>query len=377
MTTAKQTPAQVNAMVLNELLSSPNIRRYRYSLGVQNVTPGATASNTVLNFLPVKTGQLLGFYVRTKLVIAPTTAVLKPSVAAFAKVLQAIKYTDFSGTLRHNTTGMELNNVMAMRHGGFLGLNGTDYVGSTPLSLGNVLSALPPTSTTANTNIEVWQYVPLAERVSGQLKGMEWAQFQQQQATLTLEIGLGSATDPLSGVYAGTAEIVSGTVEVIQDYYSGSLPQVNGQPILAPVSNYNAYCIRSQNFPLNLTAGGQTLHYLDQSFEYLSYMFLYDNGSSALNPASTAQGTPDLTAIGLYNSVNTPIYNDSPAMIALHNASRLPQREAIPGMYFLDFADRPIYGSVNGQYAIGITPATVNAGTTSRYTVESILPSNG
>lgn len=375
-------PAQINAMVLNQLQTSPAVRRFRTSLGAQNATLGGQ-----LNFNPIKTGYIIGFYIRVKLAFNATTTAYTPSQVGWTKSLSSIQYKDFSNTTRHDTTGIEMSHVLAQRMGGYVGLNGIDYVGNTPAALNNQVSNFGPTSTAATTNYEAWFYVPLAERTRGDMIGLEWAQWQQAQANLTLTLPTAAQIvggDPqyamLTGGtgFAGLDTTGTNTVEVFQDYYSGQVPvDAKGNPILPPISTGAMYSINSQTFTLGLFPNAKTLHALDQSWTYLSYTFLYDNGSTVFNPASSAAGTPDLAFLALYQNQQTAIYSDPPALVALHNAARLPGRESFPGLYTLDFSDRPIVGSTVGQYSIGITPLTVNNGTVARYTVETIQPTNG
>ncbi len=369
-------PASVNAAVIQALLTSPQIRRKRVALPPQNVAAGGTAT-----FLPTKTGYIRGFFVNVKATVESTAAATALQMA-WAKLLGAISYVDFSGTTRHSTTGLELTAVMSQRHSGFLGLNGGgDYAGSGAIGLNNPVVQFPA-SLAANTpaNVEVWYYVPLAETITGKLLGLEFAQYQQAQAQLSVTLNPGTITgagDAFTDMFTAPVTITNGKVTVIQDYYDGALPSQNGQIVLPPESTGTAYRINSQLFPLTLSAGQQTLHALDQSWTYLSYMFLFDNGGTFGKASAASGSTPDLTAIGLYVNAQTPIYNDPPSLISMHNAARMPQREWAPGMYFLDVADRPIVASVNGQYSAAITPATVNAGAFGRYTVETLQASNG
>jgi hypothetical protein len=371
-TAASASPASVNAAVLQALLTSPQIRRKRVALPPQNVAAGATAT-----FLPTKTGYIRGFFVNVKATVE-SSATATALQMGYAKLLGAVQYVDFSGSTRHSTTGLELTAIMAQRQHGFLGLNGGgDYANAGAIALNNAVVNFPSSlAATTPENVEVWYYVPMVETITGNLYGLEFAQYQQAQAQLSLTLNSGALGDALTGMYSTAVTISNAKISVIQDYYDGALPSQNGQIVLPPLSTGMAYRINSQLFPLTLSASQQTLHALDQSWTYLSYMFLYDNGGT-FGVASSAAGTPDLSAVGLYINSQTPVFNDPPSLIAMHNAARMPQREWIPGLYFIDVADRPINASVNGQYSFAVTPATVNAGAFARYTVETLQPSNG
>lgn len=372
MTTTKatsMTPAQINAAVIQAIMTSPKVQLRTTTLGVQNPTQSASAPTRV-TFQPNKTGFIKGYFVKMKGTLtnsgsATATANDSPTLS----VLSDIVYNNFNATVRHATTLRELYNLVSNR--GFrMGANAQDLSGVfSPQA--SIVKALPASIDASDAaDFELWFYVPIVSLVSNRLMGVQWAEYEKAQASLVLTIPAASdmvGTDAFTAAYStGTLAMTGLEIEVFQQYWTGQLPQSsNGAIVVPPQSAALQYQIQSGAANINLNAGQLSRDFLDQSYTYLSYSLLYDNGGVFNDPTGAGR---DITSLGLYIDTVTPIYELPPALLTgIHNS---PFGAAQNANYFLDFAKRAINASSAGQYNIGIKPSSVASGAYVRRTLE-------
>jgi hypothetical protein len=362
----QQTPAQINATVIGSLLGSPNIRHYIKKIGSFVGTPG-----NEVQVLPNKTGFITGFFVKaTATVNNAGAAAVNALPEACLKLVQRVTYAGFSGSTRHDTSLIEMVNLLNLRTGGTLGQSLTSNV---PMSKNtNVIanpSSVPATGTAA---VEFWFYVPIADPKSNSLMGIEFAQYQKAQASLNLTVATdtqASTNDPFVGMYDGAVTLTGVNFDVYQAYFSGALLQANGAVVLPPESTAVSYSIISGQVPNTLVAGQISRDFLDQNYQYLSYGLMYNDGA-AFNGSSVLSGTKDVDKIGLYVDTDTPVHEYDPALLMINNRAMLRDGNTMDGFYMLDLYNRPIQSSQYGQYNIGFTPLSVAAGAYVRRTLE-------
>lgn len=365
-TASQQTPAQVNASVVAALTGSPYIRHYIKKIGTYAGTAGGE-----VQILPNKTGFITGFFVKATYTVnnAGSAAVDALPDAAY-KLIQRLQYIGFSGSTRHDTSLLEMVNLLNFRTGGTIGQSLTPNV---PMSMNTNIIANPASvPATGSANGEFWFYIPIADPKSPALMGLEFAQFQKAQASINLQVASNaqaSTDDPFVGMYNGAVTLTNINFDVFQAYFSGQLPTSNGAVVLPPQSTAVSYSIISGVVPNQLVASQISRDFLDQNYTYLSYGLLYNNGAK-FNGASALSGTRDIEKIGLYVETDTPIHEYDPALLVAQNRSMLKDGNSMDGMYILDLYNRPVQASQYGQYNVGIMPITVASGAYVRRTLE-------
>ncbi len=365
-TATQQTPAQVNASVIAALTGSPYIRHYIKKIG----SYAATAGNEI-QILPNKTGFITGFFVKATYTVnnAGAAAVSALPDAAY-KLIQRLQYIGFSGSTRHDTSLLEMVNLLNFRTGGNIGQSLTT---NAPFAQNTNIIANPSSvAATSSANGEFWFYIPIADPKSPQLMGLEFAQFQKAQASINLQIASNnqaSTDDPFVGMYNGAVTLTNINFDVFQAYFSGQLPTSNGAVVLPPESTAVSYSIISGVVPNQLVANQISRDFLDQNYTYLSYGLLYNNGAK-FNGASNLSGTRDIEKIGLYVETDTPIHEYDPALLVAQNRSMLRDGNTMDGLYILDLYGRPVQASQYGQYNVGIMPLSVASGSYVRRTLE-------
>lgn len=365
-TASQQTPAQVNASVVAALTGSPYIRHYIKKIGTYAGTAGGE-----VQILPNKTGFITGFFVKATYTVnnAGSAAVDALPDAAY-KLIQRLQYIGFSGSTRHDTSLLEMVNLLNFRTGGTIGQSLTPNV---PMSMNTNIIANPASvPATGSANGEFWFYIPIADPKSPVLMGLEFAQFQKAQASINLQVASNaqaSTDDPFVGMYNGAVTLTNINFDVFQAYFSGQLPTSNGAVVLPPQSTAVSYSIISGVVPNQLVASQISRDFLDQNYTYLSYGLLYNNGAK-FNGASALSGTRDIEKIGLYVETDTPIHEYDPALLVAQNRSMLKDGNSMDGMYILDLYNRPVQASQYGQYNVGIMPITVASGAYVRRTLE-------
>lgn len=365
-TASQQTPAQVNASVIAALTGSPYIRHYIKKIGTYAGTAGGE-----VQILPNKTGFITGFFVKATYTVnnAGSAAVDALPDAAY-KLIQRLQYIGFSGSTRHDTSLLEMVNLLNFRTGGTIGQSLTPNV---PMSMNTNIIANPASvPATGSANGEFWFYIPIADPKSPVLMGLEFAQFQKAQASINLQVASNaqaSTDDPFVGMYNGAVTLTNINFDVFQAYFSGQLPTSNGAVVLPPQSTAVSYSIISGVVPNQLVASQISRDFLDQNYTYLSYGLLYNNGAK-FNGASALSGTRDIEKIGLYVETDTPIHEYDPALLVAQNRSMLKDGNSMDGMYILDLYSRPVQASQYGQYNVGIMPITVASGAYVRRTLE-------
>jgi len=362
----QQTPAQINATVIGSLLGSPNIRHYIKKVGSYVGIPG-----NEVQILPNRTGFITGFFVKaTATVNNAGAAAVNALPEACLKLVQRVQYAGFSGSTRHDTSLLEMVNLLNLRTGGTLGQSLTTNV---PMSKNtNVIANPASVAATSTAAVEFWFYVPIADPKSQSMMGIEFAQFQKAQASLNLTVATNtqaSTNDPFIGMYDGAVTLTNIAFDVYQAYFSGALLQSNGAVVLPPESTAVSYSIISGQVPNTLVAAQTSRDFLDQNYQYLSYGLLYNNGA-AFNGASILSGTRDVDKLGLYVDTDTPVHEYDPALLVLNNRGMLRDGNTMDGLYLLDFYNKPIQSSQYGQYNIGFTPLNVAAGAYVRRTLE-------
>ena len=365
-TASQQTPAQVNASVVAALTGSPYIRHYIKKIGTY-----AGAAGGEVQILPNKTGFITGFFVKATYTVnnAGSAAVDALPDAAY-KLIQRLQYIGFSGSTRHDTSLLEMVNLLNFRTGGTIGQSLTPNV---PMSQNTNIIANPSSvPATGSANGEFWFYIPIADPKSPELMGIEFAQFQKAQASINLQVASNaqaSTDDPFVGMYNGAVTLTNINFDVFQAYFSGQLPTSNGAVVLPPQSTAVSYSIISGVVPNQLVASQISRDFLDQNYTYLSYGLLYNNGAK-FNGASALSGTRDIEKIGLYVDTDTPIHEYDPALLVAQNRSMLNDGNNMDGLYILDLYNRPVQASQYGQYNVGIMPITVASGAYVRRTLE-------
>ncbi len=369
---AGMSPAQVNAAVIQAIMTSPKVQLRTTSLGVQNPVQSASAPVKV-TFQPNKTGFIKGFLVKVKgtATNSSTSAAAAANDSPTLSVLSHINYVNFNATTRHDTTLRELYNLVSNR--GFrMGANADDLAGIFAPQA-SIVEPLPDSiAEGASADFEFWFYVPIVSLISNRLMGIQWAEYEKAQASLSFVI---PAAADMVGKDAFTAAYKTGTValsdleiEVFQQYWTGQLPQTStGAIVIPPQSSALQYQILSGAANINLNPNQLSRDFLDQPYSYLSYSLLYDNGG-VFNPPTGADR--DLTTIGLYVDTVTPIYELPPAALIGFGMSGSQLGAVQNGNYFLDFAKRVINASSAGQYNIGIKPSSVASGAYVRRTLE-------
>ena len=365
-TASQQTPAQVNASVVAALTGSPYIRHYIKKIGTYAGVAGGE-----VQILPNKTGFITGFFVKATYTVnnAGAAAVDALPDAAY-KLIQRLQYIGFSGSTRHDTSLLEMVNLLNFRTGGTIGQSLTPNV---PMSRNTSIIANPASvPATGSANGEFWFYIPIADPKSPALMGLEFAQFQKAQASINLQVASNaqaSTDDPFVGMYNGAVTLTNINFDVFQAYFSGQLPTSNGAVVLPPQSTAVSYSIISGVVPNQLVASQISRDFLDQNYTYLSYGLLYNNGAK-FNGASALSGSRDIEKIGLYVETDTPIHEYDPALLVAQNRSMLKDGNSMDGLYILDLYSRPVQASQYGQYNVGIMPITVASGAYVRRTLE-------
>ena len=365
-TASQQTPAQVNASVVAALTGSPYIRHYIKKIGTYAGVAGGE-----VQILPNKTGFITGFFVKATYTVnnAGAAAVDALPDAAY-KLIQRLQYIGFSGSTRHDTSLLEMVNLLNFRTGGTIGQSLTPNV---PMSQNTSIIANPASvPATGSANGEFWFYIPIADPKSPALMGLEFAQFQKAQASINLQVASNaqaSTNDPFIGMYNGAVTLTNINFDVFQAYFSGQLPTSNGAVVLPPESTAVSYSIISGVVPNQLVPSQISRDFLDQNYTYLSYGLLYNNGAK-FNGASALSGTRDIEKIGLYVDTDTPIHEYDPALLVAQNRSMLNDGNSMDGLYILDLYSRPVQASQYGQYNVGIMPITVASGAYVRRTLE-------
>ncbi len=365
-TASQQTPAQVNASVVAALTGSPYIRHYIKKIGTYAGVAGGE-----VQILPNKTGFITGFFVKATYTVnnAGAAAVSALPNAAY-KLIQRLQYVGFSGSTRHDTSLLEMVNLLNFRTGGVIGQSLTPNV---PFAQNTNIIANPSSvPATGSANGEFWFYIPIADPKSPQLMGLEFAQYQKAQASINLQVASNaqaSTDDPFIGMYNGAVTLTNINFDVFQAYFSGQLPTSNGAVVLPPESTAVSYSIISGVVPNQLVPSQISRDFLDQNYTYLSYGLLYNNGAK-FNGASALSGTRDIEKIGLYVETDTPIHEYDPSLLVAQNRSMLRDGNTMDGLYILDLYNRPVQSSQYGQYNVGIMPITVASGAYVRRTLE-------
>jgi len=360
-------PAQQNAMARAMLLQTgvPMVKQLQPVVG---------ALGGSMQIPLQRMGILTGVTLDVSLPVTVATAALVQSMFGPYNLLNKIKYTDFSGTDRVNTSGYALWALECARKGDLLG----NAIAASQLSgMGvqdtNILN-FPTAIGAQNINFQI--YVPIAYDMHNDLRGAVLAQTTLGDHYITLQIAnslLAAANgDNYVSPYAvgttGTGAGGSVTVIAYQHYIQ---PQSNDPNLLPLIDLSTVYGIDGNYIDTSNIAAGMPryLNYPNNQ-AVLSALYVFDNGG-----IGTLNGT-DITKISLIANSNTVFREYSPRIL------RGQMRDAIgsdlaPGTYYLGSRRQPIltqlFGNVQAKFDIASVAGAGPVQFISQY--ESFYPS--
>lgn len=369
MTAQKLSPSQQNA-INSQLLLQTGVSMVK-QLPAVSATIGGPAVQIPLQRMGILTGVMLD--VNMPLTIG--TASLVQSMFGPFNLFSNIKYTDFAGVNRVNTTGYSLAMLHAFRKRELSGTFGTSFTGVS--NMGNIDTNIFnfPTAV-GTTNLHFQLYVPIAYDAAGDLRGSVLAQTTLGDHYLTITPAaavLGSTNSdnfvtPYTVGTTGTASAGNINITAYQHYIQ---PQTNDPNMLPLIDLSTVYGIDG-NFTStsNITANMANYQNLPNNQAILSSLYVFDNGGNG-----TVNGT-DLTKISLIVNSNTIFREFSPGMLRGHMREMLGA-DVAPGTYYLGSRRQPIltqlFGNVQTKFDVATVSGTGVVQFISQY--ESFYPS--
>lgn len=367
MATNQVDPATLNIMARSNLLQTgvPMIKQ------LQPVT-GALGGSMQIPLQ--RMGILTGVTLDVSVPVTIATAALVQSMFGPYNLLNRIKYTDFSGVDRVNTSGFALWALNSIRSadlkGSAIATSALDNMGVIDT---NILS-FPKTTGSNNLNFQL--YIPIAYDQHNDLRGAVLAQTTLGDHYVTLQIAnalIAAANgdnfvSPYNVGTTGTGSAGTITITAYQHYIQPQSPDPN----LLPLIDLSTVYAIDGNFidTSNIAAGMPKYLNFPNNQAVLSALFVYDNGG-----VGTVDGT-DITKISLIANSNTIFREYSPRFL------RGMMRDSIgsdlaPGTYYMGSRRQPIltqlFGNVQAKFDIASVSATGPVQFISQY--ESFYPS--
>ncbi len=367
MATTQMDPATLNIMARSNLLQTgvPMVKQ------LQPVT-GALGGSMQIPLQ--RMGILTGVTLDVTLPVTVSTAALVQSMYGPYNLLNRVKYTDFSGTDRVNTSGYALWALNCVRSAD---LKGNAIATSALTNIGvvdtNILTF--PTAIGAGT-LTFQLYVPIAYDMHNDLRGSVLAQTTLGDHYITVQLAnalIAAANgdnyvSPYNVGTTGTAVAGAVTITAYQHYIQ---PQSNDPNLLPLIDLSTVYGIDG-NFidTSNIAAGMPKYLNFPNNQAVLSALYMYDNGG-----IGTLNGT-DITKISLIANSNTVFREYSPRFL------RGMMRDTIgsdlaPGTYYIGSRRQPIltqlFGNVQTKFDIATVSGTGPVQFISQY--ESFYPS--
>lgn len=328
----------------------------------QTALPGTTSRFKILN-----TGLLtkLLLDVRATLTIGTADATVSPKGPY--NLIQNLAFTDFANNKRYNISGHHLYALNSARMRTNYGRNngaGADVLAnpSQPVAVGAV---------TVSFLIEV----PIAFDPDNptpafrDLRGAVWCQSNNGEAYLTIDwnptlVSNGNANGLYNGA-ATTTVVVAGTgitCTLYQEYLA--VPNPNTLPMLDITTSYevNGNVISTDNI-----AVGQERFFPVPNFKRVLRMFFTYQQATAMTAGL-------MTRIRTQVNGNTDIYDATDRVHIFKQRELLGFNDLVPGLYILDFTQRPIETAILGNVQIGFTPGTVGATPNYESTTEAFVP---
>lgn len=366
---AQITPEQQNQLARNLIFSVA--KPIMQQVGTKTFATVAAGSN-VYTVNPLQIGFLRRFIVVVTATITNAsggTVTLTPNGAD--NLLTNITYNDFTGNPRHNCSGRALSYVEAAKYGRIPGaaLTSDSVSGYGSIIASNVAPASLAT-TVAGTVTRVFE-IPIMVDTGKNMAGGMWLGVNNQSTTLnlTLNTAPGTAGDPLSAIYAGSANVTmtNATVTVYQDYWNNVPTDKNGNPILPLNDLSTAYMITETNSGLTFAAGQQSQWNFPTFSKLLGTYFAYVNGATTLNAGT------DITAIRLVVS-NYSIIKEYSAFSISRVARDVVGSDFPKGQYGVMSRMHPLDVNQYPSLQLQITPTTAASNSYAMITTELLRP---
>lgn len=351
------------------LATSP---RFRKNLG--SFTGALVGGNTRAKLYNV--GIITGLLISVTTTVDIGTAIATISPQGPFNLISRLRLTDYDGTDRVNCTGDELfaiNCIRAQEYWGYAnGINGA--IAATPVV---------PTVVAATQTLQFFLYVPLAFDPERDLRGSVLAQTSVGELYLSIDwnaayYGNADATKPYNGAATTTVAQSAGTtigVQVWQDYLVPQAMQGSNRPVLPEFDLMTVYeingNIRSTD---NLAANTEKLVNFPNVRSVIGMYLKYVN-NGVMNAGT------DISQLRIIANGNNILYDETALAHLFAMRVWMNSMDLRAGYYPFLFRGKPVETSQFGNVQAGITPSSVNAGTTyigvcteSFYTKGSTLP---
>lgn len=322
------------------------------SIGTQTAAPGTTSRFRVLN-----TGLLMRFLIDVAVSLTIGTANATASPKAPYNIINAINFSDFGNVKRiNNVSGHHLWAINSRRGRCHYGAN---------QGVGVVLTNPDTPVATGAVTVRFLIEVPIAfdhdnpTPAFRDLRGCVWSQSNVGEATLSIDwngtlVTNGNANALYNGAATTTVVVNTApgiTCTVFQEYLSVNGGAVNYLPQLDlnTVYELSGGTISTDN----IAVGTERFFPVPNYKRVLAMYFTYQQATS-------------MTA-GLMTRIRVQVNGNFDMLDLTDRAFVFRQRESlnwndlVPGLYILDFSNRPVDTDVLANVQIGFTPGTVGA----------------
>jgi hypothetical protein len=333
------------------------------------ILPSSPGPGSVLTFYLRNVGLVKRLVVRFTAVLAAGSEAQTLTPLGLQNFVSNVTFFDLGNNQRINTTGWHLTTVAsAKRRRVFAGVSNV----SNPFGYGDnntEVNTAPATIAAAATGIPVVfeLEIPFVKNDSD-LRGAIYADVtsatMQVQITLNPNMFVASGADAALAMYqsaaASTASLTSLTVQFWQNYLD-QIPRnpQTGAPILPQLDIGTAYLLNNTSSGLPVANQDNGAAFVN-SRTYESVAFIYDN-----NGTLNVDGS-DINYVALQSANFTNILNLDGKMMGLMQRNLLGC-DFPPGMYYLDFRQRPINTNQYGNMQLVVNPSNVGGSAAAIY----------